>query len=70
MNNTYKEVYKYYEIAATEDYYRLHINTVSKITVTKLWGSGYRVAVTVIVSKGKQWKIPNTRVIGTGSSRP
>ena len=40
-------------MAATEDHYRVHIETVHKINATKLRASGYGVAIIVIVSKLK-----------------
>ena len=45
-----KKVYKYYEIASSEDSYKVCIDTVSQNTATKLRALSYRVAVIVLVS--------------------
>ena len=47
------KVYRYYQIASFEDSYRVCIDTVSQNNRTKLRALSYRVAVIVIVSKGK-----------------
>ena len=49
-----EKVYRYYETASSEDFYRLHI--VSQNNRTKLRALSYGVAVIVIVPKGKAVK--------------
>ena len=51
-----KKVYKYYEIASSEDSYKVCIDTVSQNTATKLRALSYRVAVIVLVSNEKSVK--------------
>ena len=59
-----EKVYRYYKIPSSEDSHRVSVDTVSQNNLTKLRALNYGVAVIVIVSKGKEWKIPSTRVIG------
>ena len=51
-----EKVYKIYEIASSEDSYRVRIYMCHKITTTKLRTFRYGVDIIVIVSKGKAVK--------------
>ena len=51
-----EKVYRYYETPSSEDSYRVRVDTASQNNLTKLRALSYRVAVIVIVSKGKAVK--------------
>ena len=51
-----EKVYRYYQIASSEDSYKVCIDTVSQNNRTKLQALSYGVAVIVIVSKEKAVK--------------
>ena len=51
-----EKVYRYYEILSPVDSHRVRVDTVSQNNLTKLRALSYRVAVIVIVSKGKAVK--------------
>ena len=51
-----EKVYRYYQIASSQDSYRVCIDTLSQNNRTKLRALSYGVTVVVIVSKGKAVK--------------
>ena len=51
-----EKIYRYYETPSSEDSYRVRVDTASQNNLTKLRALSYRVAVIVIVSKGKTGK--------------